>query len=191
MTSAVAPVIADSWINRSAVRNAVAVVSLTILTAISAQVSIPLPFTPVPITLQTFAVLAGAAALGANRAVTAQALYVAVGALGLPVFAEHSKGGHVVLGATGGYLIGFIVASFAVGRIAEMGATRKVVSTVLAYVAGSVIIYTLGGAWLAHVAGLDFAKTMELGVTPFLAGDAYKAVAAGIALPSLWKLVRK
>lgn len=190
MSSQVAgAVVVDSWASKSAVRNAVLVLGLTAVTALSAQVSIPLPFTPVPLTLQTFAVLAGAAALGAERAVISQVLYIALAVAGMPVLAGGASGGETVIGATGGYLIGFVVASYVVGKIAERGATHKSKSTVLAYVAGSLVIYTLGATWLAHYTGNTIAWAIANGVIPFLVGDAIKALAAGAVLPTAWKLV--
>jgi biotin transport system substrate-specific component len=190
MSSQVAgAVVVDSWASKSAVRNAVLVLGLTAVTALSAQISIPLPFTPVPLTLQTFAVLAGAAALGAERAVISQVLYIALAVAGMPVLAGGASGGETVIGATGGYLIGFVVASYVVGKIAERGATHKSKSTVLAYVAGSLVIYTLGATWLAHYTGNTIAWAIANGVIPFLVGDAIKALAAGAVLPTAWKLV--
>ena len=190
MSSQVAgAVVVDSWAAKSTVRNAVLVVGLTAVTALSAQVSIPLPFTPVPLTLQTFAVLAGAAALGAERAVLAQVLYLVLAVAGAPVLAGGASGGATVVGATGGYLIGFVVASYVVGKIAERGATRKISATVLAYVAGSAVIYTLGALWLAYSTGNSISWAIANGVVPFLVGDAIKAVAAGAVLPAAWKLV--
>ena len=190
MSSQVAgAVVVDSWAAKSTVRNAVLVVGLTAVTALSAQVSIPLPFTPVPLTLQTFAVLAGAAALGAERAVLAQVLYLVLAVAGAPVLAGGASGGATVVGATGGYLIGFVVASYVVGKIAERGATRKISATVLAYVAGSAVIYTLGAIWLAYSTSNSISWAIANGVVPFLIGDAIKAVAAGAVLPAAWKLV--
>jgi biotin transport system substrate-specific component len=165
------------------------VFGLTALTALSAQVSIPLPFTPVPLTLQTFAVLAGAAALGAERAVLAQVLYLVLAVAGAPVLAGGASGGATVVGATGGYLLGFVVASYVVGKIAERGATQKISATVLAYVAGSAVIYTLGALWLAYSTSNSISWAIANGVVPFLVGDAIKAVAAGAVLPAAWKLV--
>ncbi|MEI6109268.1 MAG: biotin transporter BioY [Actinomycetes bacterium] len=190
MSSQVAgAVVVDSWAAKSTVRNAVLVVGLTAFTALSAQVSIPLPFTPVPLTLQTFAVLAGAAALGAERAVLAQVLYLVLAVAGAPVLAGGASGGATVVGATGGYLLGFVVASYVVGKIAERGATRKISATVLAYVAGSAVIYTLGALWLAYSTSNSISWAIANGVVPFLVGDAIKAVAAGAVLPAAWKLV--
>jgi biotin transport system substrate-specific component len=184
------PVVVDSWAEKSVVKNVTLVLGLVALTAVCAQVSVPLPFTPVPLTLQTFAVLAGAAALGAERAVIAQVLYIVLAVAGLPVLAGGASGSDVVVGATGGYLVGFVAASYVVGRIAQRGATHTVASTALAYVAGSAVIYTLGVAWLAHATGMTIAEAISAGMAPFLIGDVIKALMAGVALPAAWKLTR-
>ena len=187
---AVSGVVVDSWAAKSRVRNAALVVGLTALTALSAYISIPLPFTPVPLTLQTFAVLAGAAALGAERAVVAQVLYISLAAAGAPVLAGGGGGRDEVIGATGGYLLGFVIASYVVGKISAAGASTKISTTALAYVAGSLVIYTLGAPWLAFVTENTMTWAIANGVVPFLIGDAIKAVAAGAVLPLVWKLTK-
>jgi biotin transport system substrate-specific component len=145
----------------------------------------------VPLTLQTFAVLVGAAALGATRAVLAQSAYLIFAFLGLPILAGGAGGAEKVIGATGGYLIGFIVASYLVGKIAQRGATLKIKTTVLAYLVGTLVIYSLGAIWLAQFTGQGIAWAIANGVAPFLIGDLIKAAAAGAVLPSAWKLVQK
>ena len=189
-TQAVTGVIVDSWATQSRVRNAILVMGLTGFTALAAQVSIPLPFTPVPLTLQTFAVLAGAAALGAERAVIAQVLYIALAVAGVPVLAGGASGHEVVVGATGGYLIGFVLASYVVGRISSNGASTKSGKTALAFLAGSVLIYALGAPWLAFTTGNTITWAVVNGVVPFLVGDLIKAVAAGAVLPLAWKITK-
>jgi len=189
-------VLGDTWVLRASnktetlIRNIGLIVGLTAFTAICAQVSIPLPFTPVPLTLQTFAVLGGAAALGAERAVIAQGLYVGLIWLGLPIAAEHSGGSHVVYGATAGYLVGFIIASYLVGRMAQRGASRNVLDTVAAFVVGSLAIYIVGVSWLSHVTSMTMREAIAAGMIPFLIGDFIKALAAGAVLPSAWNLTK-
>ncbi|NBU32838.1 MAG: biotin transporter BioY [Actinobacteria bacterium] len=189
-------VLGDTWVVKAAsksqtlVRNLGLVLGLTAFTALCAQVSIPLPFTPVPLTLQTFAVLAGAAALGAERAVVAQSLYVGLAWLGLPILAEHKGGSEVVTGVTGGYLVGFIVASYIVGRRAARGDSRNRLDTVAAFVAGSAAIYLLGVSWLAYANDMSPKDAIAAGMTPFLIGDVVKALIAGAVLPSLWNLTK-
>ena len=189
-TTAISGVVVDSWAAKSISRNVALVVGLTVLTALSAQVSIPLPFTPVPLTLQTFAVLAGAAALGAERAVLAQVLYITLAVAGLPVLAGGASGRAEVIGATGGYLLGFVVASYVVGRISAAGASTKTSTTALAYVAGSLVIYGFGAPWLAYSTSNTIGWAIANGVVPFLIGDAIKAVAAGAVLPMAWKFTK-
>jgi biotin transport system substrate-specific component len=189
-TTAISGVVVDSWAAKSISRNVALVVGLTVLTALSAQVSIPLPFTPVPLTLQTFAVLAGAAALGAERAVLAQVLYITLAVAGLPVLAGGASGRAEVIGATGGYLLGFVVASYVVGRISAAGASTKTSTTALAYAAGSLVIYGFGAPWLAYSTSNTIAWAIANGVVPFLIGDAIKAVAAGAVLPMAWKFTK-
>ena len=189
-TQAVTGVIVDSWATQSRVRNAILVMGLTGFTALAAQVAIPLPFTPVPLTLQTFAVLAGAAALGAERAVIAQVLYITLAVAGAPVLAGGANGHEVVVGATGGYLIGFVLASYVVGRISSNGASTKSGKTALAFLAGSVLIYALGAPWLAFTTGNTITWAVVNGVVPFLVGDLIKAVAAGAVLPLAWKITK-
>ena len=189
-TQAVTGVIVESWATQSRVRNAILVMGLTGFTALAAQVSIPLPFTPVPLTLQTFAVLAGAAALGAERAVIAQVLYIALAVAGVPVLAGGASGHEVALGATGGYLIGFVLASYVVGWISSNGASTKSGKTALAFLAGSVLIYALGAPWLAFTTGNTITWAVVNGVVPFLVGDLIKAVAAGAVLPLAWKITK-
>ena len=183
-----APVLVDTWATGSRAKNAVLVVGLTLFTAACAQVAVPLPFTPVPLTLQTFAVLVGAAALGAKRAVIAQILYVLAAAAGAPVLAGASHGMAKVLGPTGGYIVGFIVASFVVGSIAQRGATRHAGTTVAAYAAGTAVVYALGVSWLAVYADMSLVDALRAGMVPFLIGDLIKAVAAGAVLPAAWRL---
>ncbi|MBU6347754.1 MAG: biotin transporter BioY [Actinomycetales bacterium] len=189
-------VIGDSWVRRATtnsqimVRNISLIFGLAAFTALCAQVSIPLPFTPVPLTLQTFAVLAGAAALGAERAVLAQSLYVGLAWLGLPILAQHKGGSEIVTGATGGYLVGFIVASYIVGRRSARGDSKNVLYTIAGFIAGSAAIYLLGVSWLAHSTGMSPKEAIAAGMTPFLIGDVVKALLAGALLPSLWNLTK-
>ena len=178
-------------------RDAVLVVGFALLTALAAQISIPLGFTPVPLTGQTFAVLLAGGALGMTRGGLSQLLYVALGAIGLPFYADGDGGWSAATGSTAGYLVGFVIAAMVVGWMAERGQDRTVATAIPAFVAGSVIIYTLGAAWLAHsidvpvlaVAddGTIQASAIAYGVAPFLVGDLIKAVLAGLLLPAAWK----
>jgi len=170
-------------------RDLILVTAGALFVAILAQVKIPLPFTPVPLTGQTFAVLLVAAALGSKRGAAAMAFYVALGALGLPVFAGGAAGVAYLGGATLGYLIGFVVAAYVVGLLAERGLERNLRTSILPFLAGTVIIYAFGVTWLAILLG-SFGKAVAAGLVPFVAGDILKLFAAALALPAAWKMVK-
>lgn len=174
---------------RAKVAMAIAVFGFALLTGISALWEIPLPFTPVPVTGQTFAVLLAGATLGLRAGAASQLLYVAMGLVGVPFFAGGSSGWEVVTGPTVGYLIGFVAASAVVGRLAERRQDRRVRTAVPALVAGSLVIYLCGMAGLMAITGMGAADAFTLGVLPFLVGDAVKVAAAGLALPAAWKLL--
>ncbi len=189
-------VVPSNVISSAKLRDAVAVVSFALLTAAAAQVSIPLGFTPVPLTGQTFAVLLAGGVLGANRGAASQLLYVILGAAGLPFYAEGASGitADGALIATFGYLVGFVVAAWVVGLMAERQQDRSVLSAVPAFLAGTVIIYAFGAsvlAWrldIAFAADLSEPSALAFGIAPFVIGDVLKAVAAGVLLPGAWKI---
>lgn len=191
----VAPGTLLDLIDRSRVRDVVAVVGFALLTALAAQITIPLGFTPVPITGQTFAVLLAGGVLGANRGAMSMGLYVALGAIGLPFYAEGSGGWTAATGATAGYLVGFVVAAFVVGKMAEHGQDRKLSTSIPAFLAGTLIIYGIGAGWLAHDLGLPLTaeagepSAISLGVAPFLVGDVLKALLAGALMPAAWRFI--
>jgi biotin transport system substrate-specific component len=157
--------------------------------AVLAQVKIPLPFTPVPLTGQTFAVLLIGETLGSTRGAASMVLYIALGALGLPVFAGGASGIAYLSGATLGYLVGFVMAAYVIGRLAERGLERNVRTSVLPFLIGTIMIYICGIAWLMIVLG-SFDQAITAGLLPFLIGDAIKLMAASLALPAAWKLVK-
>lgn len=166
---------------------AVLVVAGSALIALAAQIAIPLPFSPVPVTGQTFAVLLVAAALGPRLGPAGVGLYVAEGLIGLPVYAGGTAGLARLTGPTGGYLIGFVVAAFVVGWLAQRGWDRRIATAVLAMLAGEVAIYVFGLAWLSR-----FPLSVGLlgaGLLPFVAGDLYKVALAAAALPMAWRLL--
>ncbi len=150
-----------------------------------AQISIPLHFTPVPITGQTLGVLLAGTALGWRRAAASMALYAIAGVAGVPWFAGHASG---YVGATFGYIVGFFFAATACGYLAGRGADRSVLRALPAMLVGEVIIYAFGLTWLALALHLTASATLADGFTPFLAGDAIKAVIAAGLLPAAWKL---
>lgn len=154
-----------------------------------AQVKIVLPFTPVPLTGQTFAVLLVGATLGSKRGAASLALYIALGGLGLPVFAGGQSGLAYLSGATLGYLVGFVMAAYVIGLLAERGWERSVRTSIIPFLVGTVIIYVCGVAWLTVILG-SFSKAFAAGLLPFLIGDALKLVAASLVLPAAWKFVR-
>jgi biotin transport system substrate-specific component len=156
-----------------------------------AAVSIPLGFTPVPLTLQTFALLLMAAAYGVRLGVGTFAAYLALGLASAPVFSRGREGLHILAVPTGGYLVGMLAAAALVGALAERGWDRSVRSTVAAMVLGNAVIYAFGLTWLKATLGIGFGTALHLGVTPFLPGDAIKIAAATAVLPSAWALVRR
>jgi len=151
-----------------------------------AQVSIHLSFTPVPITGQTLGVLVSGTALGWKRASAAMALYGVVGVAGVPWFADHASG---YVGATFGYIVGFVLCAALCGFLAEHGADRSLLKSVPAMVAGEIVLYGVGVTWLAVNLHVGAGKAIALGFTPFVAGDAIKAAIAAAMLPGAWKLV--
>jgi biotin transport system substrate-specific component len=170
-------------------RDLILVTAGAFFVAILAQVKIPLPFTPVPLTGQTFAVLLVAAVLGSKRGAASMAFYIALGAFGLPVFAGGAAGLAYLSGATLGYLIGFIAAAYVIGLLAERGLERNLRTSILPFLVGTVIIYTFGVTWLAVLLG-SFSKAVAAGLVPFVIGDIIKLFAAALALPAAWKLAK-
>lgn len=160
------------------------------LIALAAQISISLPFTPVPITGQTFAVAGTAAALGLRTGAASSLLYVAAGLVGLPVYADATSGWHVLSSASGGYLIGFIGAALLVGWCGDRGWTTSFSSTVGAMLLGETVIYIFGLFWLRHVLHTPLEKTLEFGLYPFVVGDLLKVYAAAAVLPPAHRWVR-
>ena len=198
--------------HRSLLADAALVVGFAMFTGVFAQIAIKLPFTPVPITGQTLAVLLTGGALGANRGAISLALYMLVGMVGLPVFAPSLGEGtvvHFILPwqgsdgfvwniASGGYIVGFVGAAWVVGRLAERGWDRSW-RVLLALLAGNVVLYVPGLLWLGYYA-VDNAwtsgsriipDTLQWGLWPFVAGDLAKLYVASVALPGAWALVRR
>jgi biotin transport system substrate-specific component len=162
----------------------------TALISLGAQVVFYVPGNPVPFTGQTFGVLLSAGALGFRRGLAASALYVIIGAVGLPVFAGGKHGLDIVLGASGGYIIGFVVASAIVGRLAELGWDRTIFGAIGAMLFGSLAIYAIGVPWLAYVAyGGDLNSAYQTGMQTFLLWDSLKLALAAAAFPAAWWFV--
>jgi biotin transport system substrate-specific component len=171
---------------------AAAAALVTLATAVAAQISIPLPFTPVPFTMQPMVVLVGGAALGARLGAASQMLYLAVGIAGLPVFAAAAlpPGAARLLGPTGGYLMSYPLAAFVAGWLAERGLDRRYATSVLAMAAGLAVVFTCGVLWLSFVVqpAAGIRGGLGAGFFPFVIADAIKLAAAGAALPAVWRL---
>jgi len=170
-----------------------AVLFITVLTAIAAQISIPLPFTPVPFTFQPMVVLVGAAALGSRLGFASQLLYLAIGIAGLPVFAWSPtlpQGVARLFGPTGGYLMSYPFAAFLTGWLAERGFDRRYVTAVLAMTCGLAIVFAAGVAWIALVAlpSRGLSGALALGFYPFVVQDLVKLLVAAAVMPSFWWL---
>ena len=155
------------------------------MTGLAAQVAIPLPFTPVPISLQTFTVLLAAAALGPARAGAAMALYLVAGVAGVPWFSEQGSGFGF---PSFGYIIGFVVAAILVGAMARRGADRTVGRSAALMVVGNLVIYAIGVPYLAISIGVGPGEAVALGLLPFLVGDGLKILLAAGLLPAAWRL---
>ncbi|MEM8794442.1 MAG: biotin transporter BioY [Pseudomonadota bacterium] len=170
-------------------------VTLAILGSLALWISakIQVPFFPVPMTMQIFAILVIGMAYGSKLALATLLLYMAQGAAGLPVFAgtpEKGIGYLYMMGPTGGYLLGFVLASFVVGKLAERGFDRSFATTLLAMVIGVAIIYVPGILWLGTLVGWD-KPVLEWGLYPFLPAEAFKIALATAVLPLAWKAVKR
>lgn len=161
----------------------------SLLIALSAQVAVPLPWSPVPVTGQTFGVLLVAAALGSRLGLAAVSAYLVQGAMGLPVFAPGGAPGVArLVGPTGGYLVGFALAAFAVGSLAERGWDRRLGPAILAMLAGLALVYVVGLLWLSRFVAPD--RLLQAGLVPFLPGEIVKLALAASLLPVARRIVR-
>lgn len=180
------PLVLADLVPGALARDVLLVLGAAALTGLAAQIALPLPFTPVPISLQTLTVLLAGAALGPVRGGTAMLLYLVAGLAGVEWFAEQRSGFDF---PSFGYIVGFVLAAIVVGALARRGADRSVAGAVVLMVLGNLVIYALGVTWLAVWLGVDLGRALQLGALPFLIGDGLKiALAAGI-LPSAWRLV--
>ena len=192
------PTLLDTVTTRSDARFRVAeqigaVLFVTVLTAIAAQVSIPLPFTPVPFTFQPMVVLLGAAALGPRLGMASQILYLALGFAGLPVFAASPvlpQGAARLLGPTGGYLMAYPFAAFAAGWLAARGFDRRYVSAVAAMICGLAVVFAGGIGWLtiASKPSIGLSGALATGFVPFIIPDLLKLLVAAGVMPGLWRI---
>jgi biotin transport system substrate-specific component len=180
--------LADAALPRADVlRNAALIAGASLLTALAARIAIPLPWSPVPVTGQTLAVLLTGMTLGARRGFLALALYLAEGLAGLPVFAGGAAGPAALLGPSGGYLMAFPLAAALTGALAQRGWDRRFVTTFAAMLAGSAVIFAGGLVWLARF--VPAGQLLRAGLAPFVPGDILKASLAAAALPGAWRLV--
>ncbi|MCD7439942.1 biotin transporter BioY [Streptomyces lincolnensis] len=191
MTTAVAPartgqVLAD-LLPASRVRDVALVMGGAALTGLAAQIAVPVPGSPVPVTGQTFAALLVGTSLGARRGVAALAVYAMAGLAGVPWFANGTSG----ISVSFGYILGMILASAAVGALARRGADRSMLRTAGAMLLGEAVIYAVGVPYLAYAADMSLSAAIAAGLTPFLIGDAVKAALAMGLLPTAWKLLKR
>ena len=178
----------ESSSTKNLIRNIALAVFGVVLLTLSSKIKIP--FYPVPVTMQTFAVLALGIVYGSRLGASTILLYLTVGVMGIPVFAGAGAGFAVIAGPTGGYLIGFVIAAAVTGYLAEKGWDRKVVLTFVAMLIGNIIIYIPGLIWLANVLGWD-KPILEWGLYPFIVGDLAKIVLAMLVIPMAWNIVKK
>ena len=188
MTTAAAlrPRVLADVIPGGVLRDVALVVAVAAFTGAAAQVAVPLPFTPVPLSLQTFTVLLSAAALGPWRAGAAMGLYLVAGVAGVPWFSEQRTG---FAFPSFGYIIGFVLAALIVGTLARRGADRRAGSAVVTMVIGNLAIYAVGVPYLALAIGVSLPEAIALGALPFVIGDGLKIVLAAGLLPAAWRLV--
>ena len=191
MSTVALPLAATAFRPRTWVAKVALVVAGAGLIAACAQISVKLPFTPVPITGQTFAVLLVGSSLGLVMGVGSTLLYVVVGIAGAPVYADGAHGWSQITSASGGYLIGFVLASAIVGGLAHLGWDRRFGTASASMLLGNVIVYVVGLPWLAVVLDTNLDKTLEYGLYPFVVGDIVKLYLAAIVLPAAWRAVQR
>jgi biotin transport system substrate-specific component len=162
-----------------------------LFTALLAQVAVPVPGSPVPITGQTLAVVLTAASLGPLRGTAVQVLYIAAALVGLPFYSEASSGVDVVFGATGGYVVGFLPAAYLIGLAARHGADRTMWKSLPLFVAGQAVIFAVGVPWLALSTGMSAGQALDAGFYPFILGGVVKAAVASAVLGTAWALTRR
>lgn len=180
-------VMADVW-GRSAVRDVLLTLGAAGAVGLAAQIVVPVPGSPVPITGQTFAVLLVGATLGAARGAAGMLVYMLAGVLGVPWFAAGASGWPT---ATAGYLLGFIVAAALIGQLAALGGDRSPAHTIGLMAAGNALIYLVGVPWLAFSTGMDLTSAVATGLVPYLVGDVLKTALAAALLPGAWLLIKR
>ena len=182
----------SSLIPRSTVlSNSVLVVSGVMGLAALAQIAVPVPGSPVPVTGQTLGVLILGTAYGSTLGVTTFALYLLVGIAGVPVFANGSHGLDRIAGATGGYLIGMLVATFVLGQLARFRLDQKFLTALPSMLIGTITTFLFGLVWLHQYTGQSWGWTINAGLTPFIVGEVLKIAIAGTSLPTIWRVVNR
>jgi len=176
---------------RTAVSGVGLVLGGTLFLGAMAQISLPVPGSPVPITGQTLGALLLGTAYGASLGFSTFAFYIAAGIAGAPLFAGHSAGIERLSGATGGYLVGMLVASWVTGALAGRKWDQKISTVVPTMLIGTTIIFTFGLLWLQHSTGQSWSWTFEKGLQPFVVGEVIKIAIASTALPTVWRFVSK
>ena len=170
-------------------RHTLLVIAGAVLIYLTARISFAIPGNPVPYTLQNLGILVVGGALGLRRGGAAALVYLLLGVVGLPFFAEGKGGLTIILGATGGYLVGFVVAAALVGRLAELGWDRHIGGSLGATFLGTAVIYAIGVPWLAVVTGMSAADAVKNGLLPFVVVDVAKLVVAAAVFPFAWWVV--
>lgn len=163
---------------------------MTAVTCVLGPLSIPLPFSPVPISLTNFAIFLAIFVLGMKSGTISFIIYLLLGAIGVPVFSSFRGGLQVLAGPTGGYLIGFIFLALIMGFALEHF-DRKLVPTIIGMIIGMVVCYAFGTVWLAKLLSLSFKEGLMMGVIPYLPGDAAKIIIAAIVGPKLYGATQK
>jgi biotin transport system substrate-specific component len=181
------PAVLADLVPGALLRDAALILGGAALTGLAAQLVVPVPGSPVPITGQTFGALLVGAGLGWRRGAASMLLYLVAGMAGVPWFQDGQSGW---LGVTGGYLVGFAVAAVLVGFLASRGGDRTPLRTVGTMVLGNLVIYAIGVPWLMALTGFDLATAVDRGVVPFLIGDGVKILLAAGLLPGAWALAR-
>ena len=186
------PLLRTAVVPRStAMSNALFIFGGAIFLSMLAQIAIPVPGSPVPVTGQTFGVLLLATSYGATLALSTFSLYLLAGIAGAPVFANYGHGLDRLIGPTGGYLIGMFLASFVLGKLAGRKWDQKIFSAVITMLIGDVIIFAIGLFWLQNFTGNDWAWTFSAGLAPFVIGELLKISIAGTSMPLLWRAVQR
>jgi biotin transport system substrate-specific component len=192
MTTQLQPTLRYALVSRSTLAiNTALAVGGTLFIALMAQISFPLPGSPVPFTGQTLAVLLLGTAYGANLGLATISLYIAVGVAGLPVFTQSTHGLSHLTGATGGYLVGMAAASYISGALAQKKLDQRFSTVIPTMLVSNVVIFAFGVLWLQHVTAQSWSWTFAHGFTPFIAAEALKIAIASTSLPVVWRLVTR